>query len=400
MKTERLVILAVEDDPGDLVVLRRLSQDVSRWDVEVVDCASSTACISRLAQGGVDLVLLDYQLGAVTGLAVLQAIQQAGFDCPVVFLTGMGDEQLAVEALQAGAVDYLPKSALSARSFQRVVGNAVEKAGLQRLVMRHQESLERANKELQDRNREITRFYHTVSHELKTPLTSAREFASLLLDEVPGEVNELQAEYLEYVLDSCDQLTRFVNDMLDVTRVETGKLKIQAQAGDLGEVVRRTVSTLRPVASKRGLRLEHSIPADLPQAWLDEQRVMQVLSNLLTNAIKFTPDGGQVSVQVARERADDRLLGVSVADSGFGIEDSQLEAVFDRLHQTDGDCADMEEPNFRGGLGLGLSICREIVQLHGGRIHAQSTLGEGSTFHFTVPVAGIPTQLEPKDSSS
>ena len=244
------------------------------------------------------------------------------------------------------------------------------------------EELKCLNKRLMARNSEIQKFYHTLSHELKTPLTSAREFISILLEGLGGPLNETQLEYLKIAMESCDQLRLFINDLLDVTRLETGKMSLGTTPGSLATTVETVVKMLSPAAKGKGVRLTADCQPDLPDLPFDKHRIMQVLTNLITNAIKFTPAGGEIHVSLGEVAADPKHLQVSVRDTGCGIPTAQLGLIFNRLHQAHREDVSAES---RSGLGLGLYICQELVQLHGGRIWAESQLGQGSTFSFKIP---------------
>ncbi len=239
-------------------------------------------------------------------------------------------------------------------------------------------------RQLVDRNTEIQLFYHTLSHELKTPLAVVREFVCLVLDGLAGPLTETQREYLDIARDSCDQLRRHVNDLLDVTRLETGKMSIHLQPVALSALLERVASAMQPEAARRQIQLTWSCAPDLPPVAADSQRIHQVLTNLVGNALKFTPPGGKVRIHAGRspERPQEELL-VGVSDTGPGIPADQRERIFERLQQ--GESADTSAST-RGGLGLGLYICRELVKLHGGRIWVESEPGRGSHFQFTLPV--------------
>jgi signal transduction histidine kinase len=247
-------------------------------------------------------------------------------------------------------------------------------------------ALQSAHDALCERSREITRFYHMASHELKTPLTSAREFTALLLDEVPGELNDEQRQFLRYIRESCDLLTRYINDMLDVTRLDTGKLSLRPKLCDPAILLEDMIAVMRKSCAARDLELVSAIPQTSAMVYADPQRLKQVVSNLLGNAIKFTPDGGRITLRVEPPHPRGNHVTISVEDTGVGISARCREKVFKRLYQVHapdddnaGCCSE--------GLGLGLSICKEIVLLHGGDISVESELGRGSTFKFTIPVA-------------
>jgi signal transduction histidine kinase len=250
------------------------------------------------------------------------------------------------------------------------------------------EELERVNRSMVDRNAEIQSFYHTLSHELKTPLTSAREFLCIVIDGLAGPLNKIQSEYLDIAKESCDQLRLYVNDLLDVTRLETGKMSIEFESRPVAALIERVVAMLLPAAAAKGIALSCDCQPDAPDVPVDEKRILQVLSNLTTNAMKFTREGGTIRLSVRQDSTDPECVRVSVRDTGVGIPKEHLDRVFNRLYQANPDESRTES---RSGLGLGLYICQELVALHGGRIWVESTPGEGSTFSFTLPKRRAPT---------
>jgi PAS domain S-box-containing protein len=241
-------------------------------------------------------------------------------------------------------------------------------------------ALEESNKHLLRKNEEIQNFYHTVSHELKTPLTSAREFISIVLDGLAGPVNETQQEYLGIARESCHRLRVCINDLMDATRLETGKLTLEMKRGSLAALIQKLITLLGPVAARKQISLRHEVRADLPDFTFDENRLMQVLVNLANNALKFTPENGRVTITADETPNDPGYFKVCVSDTGCGIAPEELERIFECLYQV---------PNKDGGsdqgVGLGLYICRELVQSHGGKIWVESELGKGSTFCFSIP---------------
>ncbi|MCP3919144.1 MAG: hybrid sensor histidine kinase/response regulator [bacterium] len=377
--SERLTVLAIEDDPSDAVLLHRIVESMSDLVADLVVRPSAVEGLDELAGRKVDLVLLDYMLGADTGLTLLQAIRQSGHRCPVVFLTGQGDERIAVEAIKAGASDYLPKDALSESSLRRSIQNALEKARLHALVESHQANLECKSADLERRNREIESFYHTVSHELKTPLTSV---LSIVLDGLAGDLRPEQREYLAIARASADQLVRCIDDLVDVARLDTGKLSMEMGPESPCRLAAQVVAEMQATAEAAQVRLVDGVSHGLPLVEVDTARIAQVLRNLFSNAIKFTLPRGTVTIEA--ETTGDSVA-FSVTDTGRGIPKQHCERIFDRLHQIQAD-----DYATAGGLGLGLNICREIVALHGGRISVASEVGVGSTFTFDVPRSDVP----------
>jgi PAS domain S-box-containing protein len=247
-------------------------------------------------------------------------------------------------------------------------------------MRRVQGKLERTNQELLRKNREIENFYHTLSHELRTPLTSANEFISIVMEGLAGSLNQTQMEYLGIAKASCHQLGVCINDLFDATRLETGKLTVELKPTLLGPLVHRVVTTMASSAAERKLDLSYEVQPELPAVPLDEHRIVQVLTNLLSNAIKFSSPGSSIVVKAVRAPRDDDLVQISVSDSGCGISKQEQDRIFDRLYQVKTGDAATEQ-----GVGLGLYLCRELVQLHGGNIWVESEPGQGSTFSFVLP---------------
>lgn len=237
--------------------------------------------------------------------------------------------------------------------------------------------LEEANSKLQELDLMKSEFLNTVSHELRTPLTSIKAFAEILLDNV-GEDPETQTEFLEIINKESDRLTRLVNNLLDLSRIEAGRMKWDREPLDLHEVASTAVTSLRAAAEKKGLNLEVDLEEELPTLG-DRDKLIQVVTNLLGNAIKFTSPGGTVKVSASRH--DLLTCHINIQDSGVGIEPQFHESIFEKFSQVDS-----SETRDIKGSGLGLPIARSIVEHHGGRIIVTSELGHGSTFTVELPL--------------
>jgi PAS domain S-box-containing protein len=247
-------------------------------------------------------------------------------------------------------------------------------------VRRIRDRLRQTNQDLLAKNQEIQNFYHTLSHELKTPLTSAREFISLVMDGVAGPLNPTQSEYLAIAKDSCDQLRVCINDLMDATRLETGKLALELKSAPLGPLLQRVLTAMGPAATAKQIALSLELEPQLPEVFLDENRINQVVTNLVNNALKFTPPGGKIVVGAASASSGPDAVRVFVSDTGRGIPQDEQSRIFDRLYQVKAGDATTEQ-----GVGLGLYLCRELVQLHGGNVWVDSEPGCGSTFSFVLP---------------
>lgn len=220
-----------------------------------------------------------------------------------------------------------------------------------------------------------------VSHELRTPLTALHQFVTILLDGLAGEINAEQKEYLRIMLRNANQLNQMIDDLLDSTRIDSGKMLFKPVMMSFQRILDEIYLTLRPLAFEREISLTADIDTLLPHLDADPVRVRQVLLNLLDNALKFTPNGGSISVRAGVYEPDPAFVCISVRDTGPGISPEGQKKLFQRLHQEDN--ADHVS---RKGLGLGLYISKEIVSRHNGKIWVESQPGRGSTFTFTLPV--------------
>ncbi len=223
-----------------------------------------------------------------------------------------------------------------------------------------------------------------MSHELRTPLTAIIGYAEILSNEYFGTINDRQKQQLEIILQASRHLLELINDILDISKIESGKTELELGAVRMSSLVQNTVTMLKETAHRREVQVCTSIPADLEALEIsaDERRVKQVLFNLVSNALKFTSAGGRVEIRM-RRREDS--LAVSVCDTGIGIPPGELERIFDTFYQIRGRPAASKAP----GSGLGLSLARQIVELHGGRIWAESEGdGKGSSLTFTLPIGG------------
>jgi signal transduction histidine kinase/ActR/RegA family two-component response regulator len=247
-------------------------------------------------------------------------------------------------------------------------------------------ALEQRSAELEVASRHKSEFLASMSHELRTPLNAIIGFSEVLLERMFGELNERQDEYLRDILGSGRHLLDLLNDILDLSKVEAGRMELDRSTFDVTDAVDYTLSMVRERAARRGVTLRR-VPAEgTSEVHADELRVKQVLLNLLSNAVKFTPTGGTVTVTT--ERVDGDVV-VEVSDTGPGIPQADQERIFHAFQQG------TRSPSRQEGTGLGLTLCKRIVELHGGRIWLDSRPGEGSTFGFTIPSPTQPPAADP-----
>jgi signal transduction histidine kinase len=238
-------------------------------------------------------------------------------------------------------------------------------------------ALASANEQLKDLNNLKSAFVSIASHELRTPLTSMKGYVENMLDGLAGTLTEKQASYLTRVSHNVERLTRMVNDLLDLSRIEAGRLEVDLGPMSLADSVTEVLDTFQPIAKAKGIRLSEERPAITTQVLGDRDKLHQVLTNLVHNAIKFTPKDGEICVEV--QPYAEGFVRVAVIDSGCGIPPDEVDKVFDRFYR-----GDSVSPDARGA-GLGLAITKTLVELHGGKIWVESTVHRGSRFHFTLP---------------
>ena len=242
--------------------------------------------------------------------------------------------------------------------------------------------VEEKTRELEVASRHKSEFLANMSHELRTPLNAIIGFSEVLLERMFGELNDKQEEYLHDILGSGRHLLSLINDILDLSKIEAGRLELELGDFDLPQAIDNALTLVRERASRRSISLAVDVEPGVASIRADQRKVKQVLLNLLSNAVKFTGEGGHVAVKAARA---DGMVEVSVTDTGVGIAPEDHAIIFEEFRQVGGDYSRKQE-----GTGLGLALARKLVELHGGTLWVKSQVGEGATFTFTLPVQACP----------
>ncbi len=365
-----LRILLIEDDEDDYLLTRSLLSQVEGAAHRLDWVSTYEEGLEDIQACRHDLYLLDYRLGNRTGLDLLREVSEGKCRAPIIFLTGQGDRQVDLEAMRAGAVDYLSKNRLDASRLERSIRYAWEHFQNSEALRAALEAAEAARQEMQEANMAKGRFLATMSHEFRTPLHSILGFSELLLEDAPTAEDR---EYAQNIQQSGRHLLNLVNDLLDLSRIQAGHLELDRSLVDLGLAVNSACDSLRTLAQARGVCLEVP-PTSLGELRVDPVRLHQILLNLLSNAVKFTPPGGTVRVEVARVP---RAVRLSVCDTGVGISPEDQARIFQPYVRA----GTRLEP----GAGLGLAIVRLLVEAHGGHVEVESQLGRGSCFSVILP---------------
>ena len=394
---ETLKLLVVDDDDVDRMALRRaLKHSGLHFDLQEVD--SAKAGTSLLEANTFDCAFLDYQLPDCDGLTLVQNLRGAGIEIPLIALTGQGSEETAVGLMKAGASDYLPKSKLSSEALVRAIQSAIrvykaeqEVALTNQRLREKNELLEQQNQELELQREQIQRknlqlievsqlkseFLATMSHELRTPLNAIIGFSQILMRQLPGSANDRQLDMVRRVLTNGQHLLELISDILDLSKIEAGRLELKIESIDIQDLVSTTTEGLQSLADQKQLDLKVEFDLSDNQISNDKNRLRQVITNLLSNAIKFT-DKGFVSI-TAREISPNSIE-ITVIDSGIGIADENLPYIFNAFHQVDQSISRKHQ-----GTGLGLSITHLLLEMMQGSISVDSKVGQGSRFNVRIP---------------
>lgn len=483
MNDNKLQILIVDDDEDDYLITRDLLSEIegSRFTWDWV--SDWNKALDTINAGRHDVYLIDYHIGALTGLDLIKQAREHGCSAPLILLTGQSDKNVDFEATKIGAVDYLVKGKIdsdvlersiryslehtqvrealkasesrfrnlfdeapigyheldaegritninqtalrllgyemddlkgqsiadflidrraSAESGQQCIsfleltssgsifeGSFRKKDGSLLPVLMEIKSLEnhhgdvmgfrgtiQDNSEREAVQRLKDEFVSVLSHELRTPLTSIRASLGLLAEGIVGEMTDQAQNMLQIASRNTDRLVRLINDVLDIERIESGQITMERQICDAEDLMEQAAEAMKDLAKSSKVTL--SVLAQPISIYSDPDRIVQVFTNLLGNAVKFSPEGGTVWLSV--EQQEGQSIVFKVRDEGRGVPEDKFDSIFERFKQVDS-----SDSRDKGGTGLGLAICKSIVEQHGGRISVESTFGEGSTFAFTLP---------------
>ena len=410
MNNEKIKILMIDDDKEDFQIIELIVKNIVHQKYSLDWTPSFSEGLKLIAQQQHDVYLVDYKLGAKTGLELIKKAIEQGCEAPLIILTGDNNFEIDRQALKAGASDYIVKGSLTAQIFERsiryAIANANQKKELNRLnaeleervknrtlaleqtlvelekfqqeLIESKNNAERAAQVAEDASKSKTHFLSSMSHEIRTPMNAILGFTKVVLD---TDLTEKQREYLNAIKVSGDILIVLINDILDLAKVESGKMTFVKEPFKLASCINEAIQLSASTIDGKSFKLEKKYDSAIPEVLIgDKVRLHQIILNLLSNAIKFTTKGKiTLGVRLLNDEAEKVTVEFSVSDTGIGIPENKLKTIFEKFEQASDKTAKMY-----GGTGLGLPIAKQFIELQGGTISVKSKVNEGSVFTFIL----------------
>lgn len=381
-------ILIVEDNATERALLKSVLSKMD-FDFKIHEAYSVKGAMEAIDTILPDLVLLDIGLPDGSGLELLKRFDREDryADLPVILVSAFHDIDDKRRALNLGVTDFISKPIVAEDVTARVSVQIKFKKKLDDTRWASQKTndgvkilykqLDRANEKLKEVGRLKDEFISTVSHELRTPLTVIKESINIVYDATVGPINPDQKDFLETAKRNVDRLSRMINNVLDYQKLDSQFMKFAMEEGDINAIVQEVGNSFKLPLEKKGLGLEFRLQQDLPNISFDRDKIIQVVTNLIGNSMKFMEKG---NIALITEKQGENFIQVSVKDQGLGIKPQDLDKLFKSFSQISTGMS-----RYAGGTGLGLALCKKIVEHHKGRVGVESVFGEGSTFYFILP---------------
>lgn len=389
-------VLLVDDDPWKITAIKSALEGL---DIEIITVNSGKEALRTLLAKDFAMILLDVNMPIMDGFETASFIRSRprSEHLPILFITaGHIDDEERLRGYEIGAVDYIYSPVMP----QILRAKVAVFADLHRLreqsyryseeLLIKNEKIARQNTILEEGSRMKSEFLANMSHELRTPLNAIIGFSELLKDGISGKLSQVQQEHVGLIYNSGQHLLSLINDILDLSKIEAGKLVLQPTVFDLCPLLKNSLSLFREKASKSRIQLSLEVVFAHCTVYADERKVKQILYNLLSNAVKFTNERGTVRLKASSAKKIDiegeevEAVVIIVEDNGIGIVDSDRSKLFQPFGQLDGSLTRHYE-----GTGLGLAMVKRLVELHGGQVSVSSEVNKGSCFSFWLPVNGL-----------
>ncbi|MCG8638180.1 MAG: ATP-binding protein [Desulfobacterales bacterium] len=376
MSRQPIRVLIVEDNSTDQDMLRGMLNKTNEVVFEVFVADRLTTAFRFFSDNTPQLIVLDLFLPESKGIDTLKKIRKKVPDIPVIALTRFDDEHVGITAVREGAQDYLVKGQFDRNVIQRSIRHALERTRAEEAIRFKNMELSLMNKELQEAHRLKSVFLANMSHELRTPLNAVIGFGNILLKGMSGPVNENQKKQLKTIKNNGEHLLQLINEMLDVSKIEAGKVELVDERFPLQKLLEEIQDVFVPLVESKDLDFRIQLLDDCHLV-SDRGRLKQILMNLVNNAVKFTEKGG---VTIVGDTTRKGYVILTVVDTGIGIRQENMDMLFIPFHQLD-----MSLTKKYQGTGLGLHLSQKLAKLLGGEITAESQYRKGSQFSLTIP---------------
>jgi len=371
-------VLLIEDNPEDAHLVRQMLAEVgSPFEMRCADRLSTG--LECLAREDIPVILLDLDLPDSQGLTTFVKVHNQAPQVAIIVLVAPGGEAAGVKAVQKGAEDYLIKGEICGAELVRAVRYAAKSREAREEMRKLHRQLDELAAELEEQNKVKAQFVAVLAHELRTPLTPVLGSARLLAEECQLEPGAPLSRLVQNIIRGAEQLESRLRDLLDLAQFQAGAYSLEIAPLDVGGLLREVASQFQPLAKSKGQTIALDLPQRLRLIKADRRRIGQVLMNLLDNAVKFTAEGGRIQLRAA---AHDHDLVVEVSDDGPGLSPEERQRLFQPYYRSQVD------RQRRPGTGLGLALCKQLVEAHGGKVWVESEPGKGSTFGFSIPFKG------------
>ncbi|NWF57041.1 MAG: response regulator [Syntrophaceae bacterium] len=377
MEGKQILIVDHEKKTRDL-----LTDVLSRYgDLAVESAGNGEEALQKIERKHFDLALIEMKMPRMDGFQVVDEVSRRKPDMVTVLMGDNPTIDSALEAMRRGASDFLTKPLNLPEIIVRLNKVLEEKQRVKRLgdfICQLEESVQ----ELRKLDEIKSEFVSVASHELRTPLAAIKNAVQLILTGKTGEINETQAKFLSMAERNINRLMNILNDLLSLSRIESGKMTLKFEDLDLRGLFEFIHASFKPQTDGKSIQLRTELPPEVPAVYGDREKLEQVLTNLVGNALKFTPEGGEIVISAKPYDGTANWVAISVRDTGTGIPSDQLDKIFEKFHQVEGSLQ-----RSVGGTGLGLAITKGLVEAHQGKIFVESEVGKGSRFTFTLPIS-------------
>ena len=377
---DALRILLIEDNPGDARLTIELLREAGVLAFECARAENLERGLGLLVEQEFQIVLADLSLGDAGGIEIVERLHDRHPTLPMIVLSGLEDESVAMAALQKGAQDYLVKGQGDGHLISRSILYAMERKRVEAQLIEAKNSAEAAS-------RAKSEFLANMSHELRTPLNAIIGFSQIIKDQSMGPDNTKRyAEYAQDIWTSGEHLLELINNVLDISKIEAGKFELSEETLDPAEIVRESVMAVQNQIALKKVALEIRPPETPVFVHADALRLRQILINLLSNAAKFTPEGGKITVAI--EAGQSGPLSFVVSDTGIGMSPKEVKVALETFGQVENTLVKRYE-----GLGLGLPLAKRFIERHGGRLVIDSVKGTGTVIRVELPAERVLRQL-------